>query len=109
MKTNQRAKNIRGSKEKPRLAVYKGLKNVYAQIIDDEQGHTLAAASSLDKTIKQSQKSVTIEVAKSVGKLLAEKARKAKIDKVVFDRRNKRYHGRIKAVAEGAREGGLIF
>lgn len=97
---------ISGSAEKPRLSVYKSNKEIYAQLIDDAEGKTLAAASSRDKEIANGTKS---EVATSVGKLIAERAKAAGIETVVFDRNGYEYHGRIKAIAEGAREGGLKF
>jgi len=88
------------------LNVFRSLNHIYAQLIDDTNGHTLITASTLDKTVGDSAK---IEEAKAVGKLVAERARGAGINKVVFDRGGYLYHGRIKALAEGAREGGLDF
>jgi large subunit ribosomal protein L18 len=99
---------VSGTTERPRLAVFKSLKHIYAQVIDDAKGHTVAAASSLEKELKAQLKTGADKAAAAaVGKLLAERARKAGIDKVVFDRGGYRYHGRIKALADGAREGGL--
>ncbi len=98
-------KRISGTAEKPRLSVFKSNKAIYAQLIDDEQGHTIAAASS--KEIKDS--GLNIETAKEVGKKIAEKASSSGVEKVVFDRGGYLYHGRIKALADGAREGGLNF
>src|SRR4029079_15418789 len=99
------AKNAGG---RPRLSVFRSSKHIYAQVIDDAQGPTLAAASSLEKELKTQLKTGADKAATAaVGKLLAERARKAGIDKVVFDRGGYRYHGRIKALADGAREGGL--
>ena len=95
-----------GTTERPRLNVFRSLNHIYAQVIDDTQGHTLAAASTLDKNVSDTQK---IEQAKAVGKLIAERAKEAGISKVVFDRGGYLYHGRIKALADGAREGGLDF
>jgi large subunit ribosomal protein L18 len=97
-------KKVMGSVERPRLAVYRSLKHIYAQIIDDASGRTLAAASDL--TIESGTKG---ERAAEVGKLLAQRSKEAGITQVVFDRAGFRYHGRVKAVAEAAREGGLEF
>lgn len=96
---------IEGSATRPRLSVNRSLKHIYAQLIDDVAGHTLAAASDL--TVKASGKPV--EVAKAVGLAIAELAKKAGITTAVFDRGSNRYHGRVAAVAEGAREGGLTL
>jgi large subunit ribosomal protein L18 len=104
-------KKITGTAERPRLAVFKSLKQIYAQIIDDTSGVTLAAASSLSKEIEKeigSAKNKT-EKGKVVGKLIAEKATEKGIKSVLFDRSGYRYHGRVQAIAEGAREGGLKF
>src|SRR4051794_8201303 len=91
-----------------RLSVFRSSKHIYAQVIDDAQGRTLAAASSLEKELKTQLKTGADKTAATaVGKLLAERAKKAGVDKVVFDRGAYRYHGRIKALADGAREGGL--
>ena len=93
-----------------RLSVFRSNKQIYAQVIDDARGHTLAAASSLDKDIRESVKNGgTIESAQAVGKLLAERALAAGVKQVVFDRGQYLYHGRIKALAEAVREGGLDF
>jgi large subunit ribosomal protein L18 len=96
---------VSGTKERPRLSVYKSNKGIYAQLIDDDSGHTLASASSkeLGKT------GVTVPISKDVGKKLAEKAVASGIDTVIFDRSGYLYHGRVKALADGAREGGLKF
>lgn len=104
-------KKISGTTEKPRLTVYRSLKNVYAQIIDDTTGKTLAAASSHSKELAEEIKSAKGKVSKSklVGSLLAKKALEKNISVVVFDRNGYRYHGRIQALADGAREGGLKF
>lgn len=101
-------KNIIGSADCPRLAVYRSLGQIYAQIIDDSTGKTLAAASSLDASLKGSYGG-NKETAKKVGLLLAEKAKAKGITQVVFDRGGLVYHGRVSALAEGAREGGLDF
>jgi large subunit ribosomal protein L18 len=100
-----RAKII-GTKAKPRLNVFRSLKHLYAQIIDDLAGKTLVFASDLELKNKKGTK---LEKAKAVGELIAQKAKEKKIKKVVFDRAGYKYHGRIKAVAEGARAGGLEF
>jgi large subunit ribosomal protein L18 len=99
-----------GTAERPRLNVYRSRGHIYAQIINDLKGTTLAAASSLDKSLRTSLKSTgSIEAAKAVGKLLAERAKTAKVQAVVFDRGGRLYHGRIKALADASREGGLKF
>jgi large subunit ribosomal protein L18 len=99
------AKNGSG---RPRLSVFRSSKHIYAQVIDDAKGHTVASASSLEKDLKSALKTGADKTAAAaVGKLVAERARKAGVDKVVFDRGGYRYHGRIKALADGAREGGL--
>ncbi|NLW25471.1 MAG: 50S ribosomal protein L18 [Clostridia bacterium] len=96
---------ISGTPQKPRLAVYRSLKHIYAQVIDDTQGHTLVAASSLELGIPGGN----IEAAKKVGEVVAQRALDKGIKQVVFDRGGNIYHGRIKALAEGAREAGLDF
>lgn len=96
-------KQIIGTKDIPRLNVYRSNKNIYAQLIDDESGVTLAEASSIKMDGN------TVEVASLVGKEIAEKAKKAKISKVVFDRGGYLYHGRVKALADAARSNGLEF
>jgi large subunit ribosomal protein L18 len=108
----RRKKRIRakifGTKDKPRLSVFRSAKHIYAQLIDDEKNKTLVSASDLE--LKKSRKKLKkIEKAKEVGKLIAKKAQNLKIEKVVFDRGGYKYHGRVKALAEGAREGGLKF
>ena len=103
-------KKIRGTPDRPRLTVYRSLKYVYAQIIDDESGHTIAAASSVEKELRDSLKSTKdLEAAKLVGKLVAKRAMEKGISEVVFDRNGYKYHGRIKALADAAREEGLKF
>ena len=95
---------------RPRLSVYRSSQNIYAQVIDDQAGHTLAAASTLDKDLRSSlKKGGDVEAASAVGKLVAERASKAGVKQVVFDRGAYLYHGRVKALAEAAREGGLEF
>ena len=101
-------KNIFGTMDKPRLCVYKSLKAMYAQLIDDAKGVTLAAASTVDKEIKGKAKA-GIEAAKSVGTLIAKRGKEAKVSKVVFDRSGYLFHGRVKALADAAREHGLEF
>jgi large subunit ribosomal protein L18 len=95
---------ITGTQEKPRLSIFKSNKGIYAQIIDDSNGHTLTSASSQEGGVK-----LNISSSKEVGKKLAEKASSAGISQVVFDRNGYLYHGKVKAFAEGAREGGLKF
>lgn len=103
-------KSVIGTPERPRLAVFRSHKHVYAQIIDDKNAHTLAFASTLDKNfIKEGIKSSTQEAAFKIGELVAKKATEKEITKVSFDRGNKPYHGRIKNIAEGARKAGLVF
>ena len=93
-----------------RLSVFRSSKQIYAQIIDDGKGETLCAASSLEKVIREAMKTgATVEAAKAIGKMIAERAVAAGIKEVVFDRGAYMYHGRVKALAEGAREGGLSF
>jgi large subunit ribosomal protein L18 len=103
-------KKIQGSEEKPRLAVFRSLSHIYAQVIDDRRGHTLAAASDLDKDLagkaKGKKKS---EVATLVGQAVAKKAKVKGVSQVVFDRGGYPFHGRVKALAEAAREAGLEF
>lgn len=112
---------IFGTPERPRLCVFRSNKHIYAQLIDDEKSQTLVAASDLevkkqktkikDEKIKKDKKSFSgkIAIAHEIGKLIADRAIKKKIKKIVFDRGGHKYHGRTKALAEGAREGGLEF
>ena len=101
---------LRGTPERPRLSVFRSLGNIYCQVIDDESGKTLASASSRDKDLRDSLSGdKKAEVATKVGSKLAEKAKAAGVSKVSFDRGSYRYHGRVKALAEAAREGGLEF
>jgi large subunit ribosomal protein L18 len=100
-------KTVTGTAEMPRLSVFRSNKEIYAQIIDDTKGVTLAAASSRDKEVNA--KGTAIEVAELVGKAIAEKAVKAGIEKVTFDRGGYLYHGRVKSLADGARAAGLKF
>lgn len=101
-------KKIFGTPERPRLAVFRSNKQIYAQLIDDTTGNTLAAASSLNLKDKEKKESKSLQ-AKIVGLNIAENAKKAGIQKVIFDRGGFLYHGRVKSLAEGARESGLIF
>jgi len=95
---------------RPRLSVFRSSAQIYAQVIDDEKGVTVASASSLEKTFREELKSgANVEAARRVGKEIAERAKKAGVEKVVFDRGGYLYHGRVKALAEGAREAGLDF
>jgi large subunit ribosomal protein L18 len=95
---------------KPRLSVFRSSKHIYGQIIDDTSGHTLVAASTLDKGLKGEIKTgADMAAAKEVGLLLAKKAKEAGIEAVVFDRGGYKYHGRVRALADAAREGGLAF
>lgn len=95
---------------RPRLSVFRSGKQIYAQVIDDIKGVTLAAASTLDQDVKDKVKSgSTVDAASEVGKVVAARAKKAGVETIVFDRGRYLYHGRVKALAEGAREGGLVF
>lgn len=101
---------LSGTSERPRLNVFRSLDHIYAQVIDDVAGHTLASASSLDKELRSEMSDKTKkEQAELVGKTVAERAKSAGIETVVFDRGGFLYHGRVKALADGAREGGLKF
>ena len=109
-RTRVRARLRREAIGKPRLSVSRSGMHIYVQIIDDLAGHTLASASSLEKDVRAKGKSgANIEAATEVGKLIAERASAAGVTDVVFDRGGYRYHGRVKALAEAAREGGLKF
>jgi large subunit ribosomal protein L18 len=96
-----------GTQERPRLAVFRSLNHIYAQVIDDQQGHTLVAAASTEKDLKG--KGGNVEGAKAIGKAVAERAKEKGIKRVVFDRGGYQYHGRVKALADAAREAGLEF
>ena len=98
---------LRGSATRPRLAIYKSNRYIYAQVIDDAVGHTVAAASSQEAALRE--RTLTVETAAEVGKLVAVRAKEAGVSSVVFDRGGFRYHGRVKALADAAREGGLEF
>ncbi|MGD8485671.1 MAG: 50S ribosomal protein L18 [Chloroflexota bacterium] len=99
---------VAGSAERPRLAVFRSINQIYAQVIDDDAGHTLASASSTEASVKSAGGTKT-ERAKQVGSLVGDRARAAGVERVVFDRAGFKYHGRIRALAEGARESGLEF
>jgi large subunit ribosomal protein L18 len=113
--TQRRAQRVRRqvkrvAGERLRLTVHRSSKNIYAQLIDDTKGHTVAAASTLEKDLKGSLKTgADTAAASAVGKLIAERAKKAGVKEVVFDRGPYLFHGRVKALAEAAREGGLSF
>lgn len=101
---------VQGTPQRPRLSVFRSIAQIYAQVIDDATGRTLVAASSLDKdTRQQTMRGANVAAAKVVGKAIAERAQAAGIQQVVFDRGGYKYHGRVKALADAAREAGLKF
>lgn len=103
-------KKISGTAARPRLSVFRSAKHIYAQLIDDEKGVTLASASTLDKELRDKiSNGGNVEAARQVGELIAQRAKAQGVDKVVFDRGGYLYHGRIQALADAAREGGLEF
>ena len=102
-------KNIFGTASRPRLTIYRSCKHLYVQIVEDEKGVTLTAASTLSKELAQLQSTKNKDAAKAVGNLIAQQALAKGIDKVVFDRNGYLYHGKIKALADAARESGLKF
>ncbi len=103
-------KKVSGTPERPRLSVYRSLNQIYSQIIDDVNSHTIACASTLDKKLKEMKgHKGNIQSAKKVGELISSKAKEKGIKKVVFDRGGYKYHGRLKALADAARESGLEF
>jgi large subunit ribosomal protein L18 len=104
-------KRVIGTGERPRLSVFRSINHIYAQIVDDEAGHTLVSCSSLDKDMADKVKSAKTksDISKLVGESLAQRAKERGVEQVVFDRNRYRYHGRVKALADGAREGGLQF
>lgn len=103
-------KNLVGTQERPRLSVFRSSKHIYAQVIDDTDGRTLVAASSMEKEVKEHPKFENkVAVAGFVGKIIAQRAIEKGISKVVFDRNGFLYHGRVKAISDGARETGLDF
>jgi large subunit ribosomal protein L18 len=99
--------NMQGTKDRPRLFVFRSNQHIYAQLVDDDKAKVLMSASDKDLKVKKGDKK--LDMAKEVGKLIAKKAAESKIEKVVFDRGGVLFHGRIKALADGAREGGLKF
>jgi large subunit ribosomal protein L18 len=103
-------KKVIGTTERPRLSVFRSLQHIYAQVIDDTTGRTVVSASTLDKELREEIGKLEVhEQAKAVGRAVAERAKAAGIEQVVFDRSGYPYHGRIKAVADGSREAGLAF
>ncbi len=108
LRIHKRIRNrVSGTQERPRLAVFRSVNHIYAQVIDDGQGHTLAAAGSTEKDLRG--KGGNIEGAKLIGKAVAERAKEKGISRVVFDRGGYQYHGRVKALADAARQAGLEF
>ncbi len=101
--------HLEGTESRPRLAVFRSNNHIYAQVIDDASGRTLATASTVEKELRSSKAKTKTEEAASVGKLVAERAKTAGVERVVFDRAGFRYHGRIKSLADAAREAGLEF
>jgi large subunit ribosomal protein L18 len=99
-------KKVRGTPERPRLAVFRSSRHIYAQVIDDVNGHTVAAASTAEGELRTGA-TATVDAAKAVGKLVGERAKAAGVDAVVFDRGGFKFHGRVAGVADGARESGL--
>jgi large subunit ribosomal protein L18 len=104
-------RRVAGTQERPRLAVFRSLNHIYAQVIDDQQGHTLAAAASTEKSLQDAVrgKGGNIEGAKLIGEAVAKRAKEKGISRVVFDRGGYQYHGRVKALADAARQAGLEF
>jgi large subunit ribosomal protein L18 len=100
-------RRVAGSEERPRLAIFRSINHIYAQVIDDQKGHTVAAAASTEKDLRG--KGGNVEGAKLIGKAVAERAKEKGVTKVVFDRGGYLYHGRVKALADAAREAGLEF
>ena len=102
-------RKVKGTGERPRLAVFRSLRHIYAQVVDDQRGVTLAAASSLDASIRSGDSLPKTEVSGHVGSLIAERARAEGVERVVFDRGGHKYHGRVRELAEAARKQGLVF
>jgi large subunit ribosomal protein L18 len=104
-------RRVAGTQERPRLAIFRSINHIYAQVIDDQQGHTLAAAASTEKDLQKALggKGGNVEGAKLIGKAVAERAKDKGITRVVFDRGGYLYHGRVKALADAARQAGLEF
>ena len=101
-------KHVRGTAEKPRLCVFRSSRHIYAQLIDDARGHTIAAASTMEAEARAGRTG-DVDAARAVGRRLGERAKQAGVSTAVFDRGGVRYHGRVAAVADGAREAGLAF
>ncbi len=102
--------SVKGNSQRPRLSIYRSLAEIYAQVIDDQAGNTIASASTIDSELRAQMKDLKkCDQAKLVGKTLAERAKSKGVETVVFDRGGNKYTGRVKALAEGAREGGLQF
>lgn len=103
-------KRVQGTSERPRLSVFRSLKHVYAQVIDDESGRTLASASSSEKDVRSELESLSMtDVARRIGQMVGGRAKEKGIEAVVFDRGGYKYHGRVAALADGAREAGLLL
>lgn len=104
-------RKVSGSPDQPRLCVFRSLKNIYAQVIDDASGKTMVSASSLDKEVRESlgEANGKMDMSKAVGRFVAKRAKEKGIEKVRFDRAGYRFRGRVKALADAAREGGLLF
>lgn len=103
-------KKVVGSSQRPRLNVFRSLQHIYAQVIDDSVGHTLASASSVDGEVRETCRGLKkTDAARAVGRVVAERALEGGVKTVVFDRGGYRYHGRVKALADAAREAGLVF
>ncbi len=104
-------RKVSGSPDQPRLCVFRSLKNIYAQVIDDVSGKTMVSASSLDKEVRESlgEANGKMDMSKAVGRFVAKRAKEKGIEKVRFDRAGYRFRGRVKALADAAREGGLLF
>jgi large subunit ribosomal protein L18 len=102
-------KNVAGVSSRPRLAVFRSARHIYAQVVDDTSGRTLASASTLDASLRGNKSGAKKDQAKQVGTLIAERAKAAGVTKVAFDRGGYAYHGRVAALADAAREGGLEF
>ena len=103
-------KKVRGTAQRPRLCVYKSLRHLHVQVINDEQGHTIVSASTAEKEFRQGRKSLKdCEAARDLGALIARRARQHGVTRVVFDKNGYKYHGRLKALADAAREAGLEF
>lgn len=106
---NRVRRRVAGSVQRPRLAVFRSNIHIYAQVIDDSTGRTLVSASTVEKALNEQAAGTKVEQAKAIGAIIAERARAAGVTKVVFDRGGFKYHGRIQALANAAREGGLDF